>query len=248
MKRFTSLLPILLSVLFFACTQTGPVQSEKSQQPEENKQPEESKEPAAPKMNPTSISLESGECDFNITVTSPDLEYEVTLADDWITEVSRRGERATGETVTFHAQAHTGESARTGVVSFCTPNGNCYPVLVEQAAPAAPEDPENPEDPEDPENPEDPQDPQDPEEPQEPEVSMERHVLALRFTATWCQYCPYMDKAFQMAAAESEYFQYVALHGGGSSLYFQDGSVLENDYAIQGYPTGVVAGWKDQVH
>ena len=70
------------------------------------------------------------------------------------------------------------------------------------------------------------------------------HVLAMRFTATWCGYCPYMDEAFRKAQDEEPLFEYVTLHASNSDLKFGDSGVLDEAYKIAGYPTGVVAGWR----
>ena len=67
--------------------------------------------------------------------------------------------------------------------------------------------------------------------------------LALRFTADWCGYCPYMAKAFTMAKnTMGDRFEPVSLHGGGSNLFFSGTTTLERRYGVSGYPTGVVDG------
>ena len=87
------------------------------------------------RIEPTEIALSPGACDFDITVISHSRAYEITIVDDWITEVSRSGNAFTGETVRFHAEANPSEdaSSRHGVVSVCTEDGSCIPVMVEQA-------------------------------------------------------------------------------------------------------------------
>jgi len=71
------------------------------------------------------------------------------------------------------------------------------------------------------------------------------NVLALRFTATWCQWCPYLDETFRKASAQNEEFLYVAMHGSGSTLYFSDSGILSNLYGVEGIPTGILGGWKE---
>ena len=67
--------------------------------------------------------------------------------------------------------------------------------------------------------------------------------LALRFTADWCQYCPYMAKAFALAKnSMGDRFEPVSLHGSGSALFFSGTTSLGNRFGISGYPTGIVDG------
>ena len=103
-----------------------------------------------------------------------------------------------------------------------------------------------------PEDPDEPVDPQDPDEPQEPDwmedpvgwQSMPFHhqSLIMRFTGTWCGWCPYMNKA--VSIAQEQYpgkLQHLALHSGGD-LDFLDTSSLIYQYGITGFPTGIVDG------
>lgn len=84
---------------------------------------------------PTQVSLSANACDFEITVISHSLAYEITLVDEWIKEVSRIGEPFSGETIRFHAEANASQdgASRNGVVSICTQDGSCIPVMIEQA-------------------------------------------------------------------------------------------------------------------
>ena len=133
-------------------------------------------------ITPTSIELGFGEGDFSITVLSRTYAYDITMVDEWITEVSREGDPKTGETITFHVEANTpteNAAPRTGILSVCatdSEDGTCIPVTVRQAGLYDPQ------------------------------------VLAFRFTATWCGYCPYMDEAFHKVAEQDSHFEYVTLH------------------------------------
>ena len=174
----------------------------------------QSSNPDAFYVVPSSVGIGPGETDFSITVFSLTREYEITIMDEWMEEVSREGDPKTGETVTFHVQANTevnDGAPRVGVVSVCITNdsGTCVPVIVQQAGRYDPQ------------------------------------VLAFRFTATWCGYCPYMDEAFKTEAAAEPHFEFVTIHGGGSDIVFNEGSALEKAYDISGYPTGILAGWKE---
>ena len=164
-------------------------------------------------ISPTQVKLGATACDFSITVTSRTREYDVTIVDEWISEVSRSGEPKTGETIVLHAAANNSAdgASRSGVVSVCTKDGSCIPVMVEQAG-----------------------------------LFGNANFLAMRFTATWCGWCPYMDEAFHKVADSNERFLFVTFHASsGYPLYFKDCEPLVKAYKISGYPSGVINGWKD---
>ena len=207
--RFAALLAALMTA--FACTGLLTPGTEDNTTPNEENKTEENKEEVFT-IKPTNISLDAVESDFQITVVSSGKEYDVTIVDPWLSEVSRSGKPATGETITFHAADNLSDNgaSRTGVISVCTKDGNCYPVMVEQAG------------------------------------AFPRKVLGMRFTATWCGYCPYMDEAFHLTQQASADFIYVTFHASkGYPLYFSDSATLANAYNVQGFPTGVVGGWKE---
>lgn len=73
------------------------------------------------------------------------------------------------------------------------------------------------------------------------EKSFASRSLAMRFTATWCGYCPMMGKAFDMAKDQMDgSLELVSLHGSKSDLEFSGTNQLGRRFAIDGYPTGVV--------
>ena len=73
------------------------------------------------------------------------------------------------------------------------------------------------------------------------EKSFASRSLAMRFTATWCGYCPMMGKAFDIAKARMDgSLELVSLHGSESDLEFSGTNQLGRRFAIGGYPTGVV--------
>lgn len=78
------------------------------------------------------------------------------------------------------------------------------------------------------------------------EGSFTLSLLAMRFTAIWCGYCPYMDEAFHIVAEQDSRFAYVTFHASyGYPLYFADSEELASAYNVEGFPTGVMAGWKE---
>ncbi len=73
------------------------------------------------------------------------------------------------------------------------------------------------------------------------EKSFVSRSLAMRFTATWCGYCPMMGKAFDMAKDRmGGSLELVSLHGSESDYEFSGTGQLGRRFNIKGYPTGVV--------
>ena len=65
--------------------------------------------------------------------------------------------------------------------------------------------------------------------------------LAMRFTATWCGYCPWMAQAFEEAKAQMpEALEIVSLHTADSDLGFSGTRTLSNRFRASTLPTGVV--------
>ena len=65
--------------------------------------------------------------------------------------------------------------------------------------------------------------------------------LGMRFTATWCGYCPMMATSF--ASAISQYpnrIELLNLHPTSSNLGFNGTSKLENIFKITSFPTGMI--------
>ena len=69
---------------------------------------------------------------------------------------------------------------------------------------------------------------------------------AFRFTAVWCGHCPYMDETFKTVKASRSDFDYITVHASaGYPLYYSDANALTKAYVIEGFPTGIVNGWKE---
>ena len=67
--------------------------------------------------------------------------------------------------------------------------------------------------------------------------------LFMRYTATWCPWCPMMADA--VGEAQKDYpdkFIQVCLHMSGSDLYFPDAYSIAAPYNIEYLPTGIVDG------
>jgi len=67
--------------------------------------------------------------------------------------------------------------------------------------------------------------------------------LMMRFTATWCGWCPRMNNSVHLAMEQyPDKFLHVAVHGSSSDLAFSAANSIMNQYGITGFPTGIVDG------
>ncbi len=158
-----------------------------------------------------SVNLSAKGQDFVIRVRSYE-EPHFDLYADWITFVKSKGDRRVGADYVFHVTRNKETEARTGYVSVCS-DTNCYMVDVNQEAPDGDWTTEE----------------------------FVHHSLGMRFTATWCGWCPYMNTSFYKANDLLDgRFEIVNLHASSSDLAFSGTDVLANLYNIGGYPTGIV--------
>ena len=67
--------------------------------------------------------------------------------------------------------------------------------------------------------------------------------LVMRLTATWCGWCPRMNKSIKRAMElYPDKISYMALHSGGSDLQFDKADPLQSQFNIYSFPTGIVDG------
>lgn len=70
--------------------------------------------------------------------------------------------------------------------------------------------------------------------------------LMMRFTATWCGYCPFMGEAVAIALENNPgKLLNMNLHPSSSDLAFAGTGKLENVYSIGGYPSGILDGRRE---
>lgn len=75
------------------------------------------------------------------------------------------------------------------------------------------------------------------------ELPFVHQSVAYRFTATWCSWCPYMNRS--IIRAQELYpgkIQHLALHSGGSDLEFGPAESLMNQFRTGSFPTGIMDG------
>ena len=69
------------------------------------------------------------------------------------------------------------------------------------------------------------------------------HSLGMRFTATWCGYCPIMSETFKLAKSNlGDKFEYICMYDTEGNYGFSDLATLANQYGIGGFPTGIIDG------
>ena len=165
-------------------------------------------------LTPDKVELDYTGGGFEVQVTSS-FDYDIKSLPNWIS-VSSAPTKAPPKTHSFSARPNNSEEARTGNIVFSNSEGGSLMVTVTQKA---------------------------------REIAVDwgkafyHQSLIMRFTATWCGFCPMMQRA--VLIAQEQYpnkLIHVALHGGGSDLEFGDGSLLQSLYRVNGFPTGIVDG------
>ena len=119
-----------------------------------------------------------------------------------------------GTTHTFKADANGSDMPRDGIIVFCDEGGVCLPLTIRQGG-----------------------------RPSWADANIKHNSLMMRFTATWCGWCPMMNESVKKAQElYPDHIIHLALHGNSSDLYFSQVGTLMTQYLIQGYPTGIVDG------
>ena len=165
--------------------------------------------------SPSTVSVPKSGGTFTVKVhASADFHFDIVS--DWIWEVGHEGNPLMEATYTFKASPNGGE-AREGYILLCN-DSNCFFITVRQEAGS---------------------------EDEWKTAGLGHHSLGMRFTATWCGYCPVMSETFRMAKAElGEKFQYACFYSSssGGAYGFSGIDTLMDQYAISGFPTGIVDG------
>ena len=77
-------------------------------------------------------------------------------------------------------------------------------------------------------------------------TAIPRHMFGMRFTATWCQYCPMMDEAFHKIKSQlGDSFEYACFYATSGNYGTAGSDYLADFYGIGGYPTGIIDGRVD---
>ena len=142
-----------------------------------------------------------------------DVDYEFQCDADWVTCTSTKAPRT--RKVTFMVEPNTLPEHRTTIISFCAGSVCQAFTLTQRPVGTEGEDWLHEE--------------------------FVHRSLAMRFTATWCGYCPEMGSAFQSAKAQlGDALVLVNLHSADSKYEFSGTSNLAGKFGISNLPTGVV--------
>ncbi len=77
-------------------------------------------------------------------------------------------------------------------------------------------------------------------------TAIPHHIFGMRFTATWCQYCPMMDEAFHKIKSQlGDSFEYACFYATSGNYGTAGSDYLADFYGIGGYPTGIIDGRVD---
>ena len=166
--------------------------------------------------------VQAGADVFALSMTSIDLpgqggDFEVTVFGTSTYHISSMPDWITevdaiNRVHTFHASENVGDASRDGAIVFCDDGGTCLPLMVRQEGM-----------------------------PSWATKEFRHQSLFMRFTATWCGWCPVMNKSLH--TAQQLYpgkILHLALHGDGSTLEFSHTGSLMSKYKINGFPTGLV--------
>lgn len=163
--------------------------------------------------SPGEVSLSKYGGEFKVKVRT-DQNFHLDIASDWIHKVDEAGDPVKEATYTFKADWNPGE-AREGYILVCN-DRNCFFVSVKQEAGSADD---------------------------WKTADFVHHALGMRFTATWCGNCPIMSETFKMAKSKlGDQFQYACFYATSGNYGFADSNVLMDQYAVDGFPTGIVDG------
>ncbi|MCQ2152082.1 MAG: Omp28-related outer membrane protein [Bacteroidales bacterium] len=169
-------------------------------------------------IEPQYVNIRATGGEFTITVTST-MAYQISSMPSWISQMSSSIISSNGTEYIFSARANDSAEERRGIIVFCNDNQVCIPVTVNQKGKS--------------------------DEPDDDWINKEfaHKSLAMRFTATWCGYCPNLARAIHDAQQQMPgEIEVLNLHGGGSDLEFSQNYLLEDQFLITGFPTGVLDG------
>ncbi len=164
-------------------------------------------------VTPSSVDIVAEGGEFEVTVQS-DAKFVVSEKTSWI-EQNKWSVSGDSSIYLYSVSETDSAEPREGIIRFTTTDGSTAEVHVTQAGA---------------DNNADWLD----------KVFAHRSLL-MRFTATWCGYCPMMNEAAEKAmTANPGKIEYVALHDASSDLATPGVNELEKTFSIMGFPTGIV--------
>lgn len=142
-----------------------------------------------------------------------DFEYDFECDADWVTSVETKASNK--KNVLFDVAPNTGSSSRTAVITFTSVATSLEFTITQGTDGLGSRD--------------------------WTAGKFVHRSLAMRFTATWCGYCPMMADAFDNAKSQMNgALELVSLHGSESELEFSGTNTLVRRFSVGGFPTGVI--------
>lgn len=142
-----------------------------------------------------------------------DFEYDFECDANWVTSVETKASNK--KNVLFDVAPNTGSSSRTAVITFTSAATSLDFTITQGTDGLGSRD--------------------------WTAGNFVHRSLAMRFTATWCGYCPMMAEAFDKAKSQMNgALELVSLHAIDSDIPFSGTRTLANRFNISGYPTGIV--------
>lgn len=151
---------------------------------------------------------------FDVEIVSS-VGYHITEKPEWITETGVKDAGLNRKVHTFSVTQNDGEESRSGIIVFCNDDQKCVPLTVTQLSKDG----------------------------VDWNTPFAHHSLMLRFTATWCGWCPFMAEAVKKAQTSLPgKIIPLNVHASDSDLAFSQVSQLATQYKVGGYPSGIVDG------
>ena len=167
------------------------------------------------KISKTDFYVNAAGEDIDFTVQS-EADYNVKSKVDWVTLKS--SDKATGH-YCFTVAENAGDDSRTGEITITDANQDKCTLTVHQDGKQGQQDKSW------------------------YDKEFAHKSLAMRFTATWCGYCPRLAESFKEAQGKLPgEIEVLNLHGDGSNLEFDQNGQLENQYQVTGFPSGIIDG------
>ena len=117
----------------------------------------------------------------------------------------------------FLVDANTSGTERSGQIVICDDGGKCHSAAITQKKQEEHEDLDW------------------------RETDFYHRSLIMRFTGTWCGYCPWMAEAIEIVRNEHpDKIEAISMHDSGSILYFSGVDLMIRRFGINAFPTGVV--------
>lgn len=178
-------------------------------------------------QNTFEVPAEGGVVDVHIKTN---LEYRFDILDSWITEEKAKALVLPTNLHRLRVAPNNTTEERTGTVTVCA-NQQCIPITIHQAASEGGDSGQ--------EGGGDTGNGQISS--AEIEGDFVHRSLAVRFTATWCGYCPIMAETMEMAYEKLDgRLEIVSAHSNNSNLASVDLDSWFDRFAVSGLPSGVV--------